>query len=77
MNAVAFSPVDGAMVTSSGQTHAIHVWDPDTGALLAFYDQETSWGLLPFEQPLAFTHDGRLGYGRGDATVVVATIPAR
>jgi len=77
MNAVAFSPVDGALVTSSGQVHSIHVWDPDTGALLAHYDGETSWGLFPFDQPLACTRSGRLGYGRGDATVVVATPAGR
>jgi WD40 repeat protein len=77
VSSVAFSPVDGTLVSSSGQAHTIHVWDPDTGALLALYNQETSWGLFPFGQPLAFTHSGRLGYGRGDATVVVATPAGR
>jgi hypothetical protein len=42
------------------------------GSLLQTYDQETGMGVLS----LQFSPNGRLfGYGRGDATVVVARNP--
>jgi WD40 repeat protein len=69
---VAFSP-DGTMLASaSGYTFDIKFWHVPDGALLATYDRETGWGQYPI-LPLAFSPDGsRFGYGRSDATVVMA-----
>jgi hypothetical protein len=46
----------------------------DCRSLRATFDRETGWG--PFVQlPVAFAPDGtHLGYGRGDATVVLARL---
>ncbi len=69
---VAFAPDGHALASSSGFSHVIDIWNPVTGALLASYDQETgasSTVLLP----VAYSPDSTLlGFGRGDATVVVA-----
>src|SRR5262249_44947015 len=69
---VAFAPDGHALASSSGFSHVIDVWDPATGALVASYDQEpgaSSTVLLP----VAYSPDSTLlGFGRGDATVVVA-----
>jgi WD40 repeat protein len=70
---VAFSPDSRILASGSGYTHLIQLWDPSTGTLLNSYDQETGWGPFP-QLPLVFAPSGaRLGYGRGDATVVVAS----
>lgn len=74
VQSVAFTPRGDKVVTGSGFTHLIQVWDPATGTLLATYDRETGWG--PFTHlPVAVSPDGAaLGYGRGDATVVLANL---
>ena len=69
---VAFSPDGTTLVSGSGFTHVIQVWDPATGALRTSYDQETGWGPRTL-LCMAFAPDGTsLGFGRGDATVVLA-----
>jgi WD40 repeat protein len=69
---VAFAPNSATVASSSGFTHLIQLWDPATGTLRTSYDRETGWG--PFVHlPLAYSPDGtQIGYGRGDATVVLA-----
>lgn len=69
---VAFAGSGTALASSSGFTHVIQVWDPATGTLRTSYDQETGWGPTVV-LPLAYSPDGTLlGFGRGDATVVLA-----
>jgi WD40 repeat protein len=69
---VAFAPDGHALASSSGFSHVINVWDPATGALLASYDQETGASATVL-LPVAYSPDSTLlGFGRGDATVVVA-----
>jgi WD40 repeat protein len=69
---VAFAPHSNTVASGSGFTHTIQLWDAATGALLTTYNQETGWGPFP-HLPVAFSPDGAsLGYGRGDATVVLA-----
>jgi WD40 repeat protein len=69
---VAFAPNGATLASSSGYTHVIQLWDPATGTLRTSYDRETGWG--PFVHlPLVYSPDStQLGYGRGDATVVLA-----
>jgi WD40 repeat protein len=69
---VAFAPTGTTLASGSGFSFTIQLWDAATGTLRTTYDQETGWG--PFAHlPVAFSPDGAfLGYGRGDATVVLA-----
>ena len=70
---VAFSP-DGQMLASGSGSfdRTIKLWNVSDGAVLQTYDQETGAGVLSIQ----FSPDGRLfGYGRVDATVVVARNP--
>jgi WD40 repeat protein len=68
---VSFAPNGSFLASSSGFTHVIQLWNPDTGALVASFDQETGFGPDP-QLPLAFApSSATLGYGRTDATVVV------
>lgn len=77
VQAVAFAPDGSTLASGSGFSRVIQLWDPATGALRAAYDGETGWG--PFvHMAIAFSPDSKLfGYGRGDATVVMARIPSR
>jgi len=53
-------------------TPLLRVWRVSDGTLLQTYDQETGMGVLSIQ----FSPDGQLlGYGRGDATVVVVRNP--
>jgi WD40 repeat protein len=71
---VAFAPTGTTLLSGSGFSHVIQVWNAGTGALLASYDQETGWGPFP-QLPLAFSPAAsEFGYGRGDGPVVVAKI---
>lgn len=70
---VAFAPDGDALASSSGFSRVLRLWDPATGELRASFDRETGAGPVAL-LPVAFTVGGRLGYGRGDATVVVAAV---
>ncbi len=68
VRSVAFSP-DGQMLASGSRE--IKLWNVSDGSLLQTYDQETV-----FVYSIQFSPDGRLfGYGRSDATVVLARNP--
>ena len=69
---VAFAPNGATLASGSGFSHVIQLWDPATGVLRAEFDSETGAGPFP-SLPLAYSPDSsQLGYGRGDATVVLA-----
>lgn len=74
---VAFSPDGRSIVTTSGYTHVVRVWDVDTGTQLASYDKETGWG--PFVgMPVRFMPDGaRILLGRCDGTLAMILNPVR
>jgi WD40 repeat protein len=72
---VAFVPGTSMILSGSGYTHLIQVWDPASQSLLASYDRDTGWGPDP-QLPIAASPSGLLfGFGRGDATVVLARTP--
>jgi len=72
---VAFAPTGSALVSGSGFSRVIQVWDTATGTLRTSYDQETGWGPFP-QLPLAFSPSGtHFGYGRGDGPVFVVRNP--
>jgi WD40 repeat protein len=72
-----FSPdgrylISSDYTTSSGYTAQIRIWDLETGTPLEVYDRETSRGVAS----ICFSPNGRyFGYGRYDATIVVANNP--
>jgi WD40 repeat protein len=76
IDGVAWSPDGRTLAAGSGQSRTIQLWDPATGVLRTTYDQETGWGEFS-ALPIAFSPSGtHFGYGRGDATVVMARNPA-
>jgi WD40 repeat protein len=69
--AIAFSR-DGGLLASGGGDGLINLWRISDGTRLRSYSEETGTGVLA----IAFSPDGQLfGYGRLDATVVVARNP--
>lgn len=75
VNSVSFSPDGSLLASGSGYRDGsqylgeIKLWRVSDGKLLRTYDQETGGGVLSIQ----FSPSGRLfGYGRWDATVVVA-----
>jgi len=74
---VAFSPNGRTLASGSSAGYPnywgeIRLWRTSDGALLKTYDQEAAWGVLSVQ----YSRDGRfLGYGRSDATVVLAYNP--
>jgi WD40 repeat protein len=71
VDSVAFSP-DGRLLASGGLDDTIKLWRVSDGALVQTYDQETGMRVLSIQ----FSPNGQLfGYGRDDATVVVARNP--
>jgi subtilase family serine protease len=72
VTSVAFSP-DGSLIASYGSGDGtIKLWRVSDGALVQTYDQETGRRVLSIQ----FSPNGQLfGYGRDDATVVVARNP--
>jgi WD40 repeat protein len=70
---VSFSP-DGSVIASAGGwgDGTVQLWRVSDGALLQTYNQETGMSVPSIQ----FSPNGRLfGYGREDATVVVARNP--
>ena len=71
----AFSPDGTQVVSTSAFTHRIRFWDVADGSMIAEFDQETGWGQW-IRLPVDVAPDGlTFGYGRGDATLLVATYP--
>jgi WD40 repeat protein/subtilase family serine protease len=71
VSSVAFSP-DGSLLASGSVDRTIRLWRVSDGALVQTYDQETGTRVLSIQ----FSPNGLLfGYGRDDATVVVARNP--
>jgi WD40 repeat protein len=69
--AIAFSR-DGGLLASGGGDGLINLWRISDGTRLRSYSEETGTGVLAIQ----FSPDGQLfGYGRLDATVVVARNP--
>jgi WD40 repeat protein len=70
--AIAFSR-DGGLLASGGGDGLINLWRISDGTRLRSYSEETGTGVLAIQ----FSPDGQLfGYGRLDATVVVARNPS-
>ena len=68
---LAFAP-GGNLLASGGGDGVINLWRVSDGTRLRSYSQETGTGVLA----IAFSPDGQLfGYGRLDATIVVARNP--
>ena len=72
---VAFSPQGN--IIASGGTDGIRIWNVSDGSQLAYYDQEIGIFQISAEvlecSSMAFSPDGsKFGYGRFDATAVVA-----
>jgi WD40 repeat protein len=75
VESVAFAPTGQAFFTASGYTFKIQAWRASDGALLRTYDRETGWGPFPV-LPLTISPNDRLfGFGRSDATVIMARNP--
>jgi hypothetical protein len=71
---VALSPDGHTAACGSGYSRTIRTFFVDDGAPLKVWDQETGAGPFPL-LPLAYAADGRLAYGRADATVVMSECP--
>jgi WD40 repeat protein len=73
---VAFSVDSTELLTGSGYDYSIRHWRVSDGTLLREWTRECGWGPL-IALPIAVSPDGRrIFYGRGDATLVMATYPA-
>jgi WD40 repeat protein len=70
----ALSPDGHTATCGSGYSRTIRTFSVDDGTPLKVWDQETGWGPFPL-LPLAYAADGRLAYGRADATVVMSNCP--
>jgi WD40 repeat protein len=69
--------VDGhTAACGSGYSRTIHTFFVDDGSPLKVWDRETGWGPFPL-LPLVYLADGRLAYGRADATVVMSGCPGQ
>lgn len=71
---VALSPDGHTAACGSGYSRTIRTFSVDDGTPFKVWDQETGWGPFPL-LPLAYAADGRLFYGRADATVVMSNCP--
>jgi WD40 repeat protein len=74
---VAFAPDGATLASGSGFSRTVQLWDFTTtpATLRVTYDQETGWGSF-VHLPIAFAPSSTLfGYGRSDATVVMARNP--
>jgi WD40 repeat protein len=75
ITSVAYGRDGQTVISASGYTNRIRVWRIADEALLASYDQETSWGMFPVLSVALSPNGARLGYGRGDATLALARFP--
>jgi hypothetical protein len=71
---VALSPDGHTAACGSGFSRTIRTFSVDDGTAFKVWDKETGWGPFPL-LPLAYATDGRLAYGRADATVVMSNCP--
>jgi WD40 repeat protein len=72
---VVFSADDSSVFAGSGYDRLVNLFRISDGALLVNFDEETGWGIEP-RLPLAISPTGeQFGYGRTDATIVVANVP--
>jgi WD40 repeat protein len=71
---VALSPDGHTAACGSGYSRTIRTFSVDDGTALKVWNKETGWGSFPL-MALAYAADGRLAYGRADATVVMSECP--
>lgn len=74
LQGVAFSPDGRTVACGSGYSRTIRTFAVEDGKALKTWDKETGWGPFP-QLPLVYAADGRLAYGRTDATVVMSECP--
>jgi len=70
VNSVAFSP-EGRWLLSSGEDNTLRMWEVSSRSLIRTYSQET----FAVRSVQFFPNGQWIGYGRSDATVVVARSP--
>jgi WD40 repeat protein len=72
---VSFGPDGKTVISGSGYSRDLRIWDATNGALMQYYDQEGGWGIEPV-LPVATDVSGSFFvYGRTDATVIAAQHP--
>jgi WD40 repeat protein len=71
---VAYAPDGRTVACGSGYSRTLRTFAVEDGEPLKTWDEETGWGPFP-QLPLAYGLDGRLVYGRTDATVVMSECP--
>ena len=70
--AVAYTPDGKTLYNGSGYTYSIQQWRVSDGVLLATFDREAGWGQFPTMSIDVSPNGATFGYGRNDATVMLA-----